>query len=52
MTDAVVGMELTDAGFTLQLPLPETSEQLRLTVPLNPPDAVTRIGPLVVRCLH
>jgi hypothetical protein len=40
-------MELTDPGLTLQLPLPETSEQLRLMVPLNPLLAVTLIGPLV-----
>lgn len=40
-------MELTDPGFTLQVPLPETSEQLKLMMPLNPLDAVTPIGPLV-----
>jgi hypothetical protein len=47
VTDAVVGIEVTEAGFTLQLPVPEISEQVRLIVPVNPLDAVTLIGPLV-----
>jgi hypothetical protein len=41
-------MDVTVAGLTLQLPLPETREQLRLTVSVNPLVAVTLIGPLVV----
>jgi hypothetical protein len=44
----VVGIEFTDAGVTLQLPLPETKEHVRLIVPVNPFAAVTLIGPLVV----
>ena len=48
VTDTVLGIEVTDAGLTLQLPGPEVKEQVRLIVPVNPFDAVTLIGPLVV----
>ena len=48
VTVAVVGIEVTEGGFTLQLPLPETREQVRLIAPVNPLGAVTLIGPLVV----
>jgi hypothetical protein len=47
VTDAVVGIEVTVAGFTLQLPVPETKVQVRLIVPVNPLEPVTLIGPLV-----
>ena len=48
VTDAVVGIEVTVAGLTLQLPLPDTREQVRLIVPVNPFELATLIGPLVV----
>jgi len=48
VTFAVVGIEVTVLGFTLQLPFPETREQVRLIVPVNPDVAVTLMGPLVV----
>ena len=48
MTFAVVGKDVTVTGFTLQLLLPEISEQVRPTIPVKPVVAVTLIGPLVV----
>lgn len=48
MTNAVVGIEVAVAGFTLQLPLPESSEQVSLMVPVNPLEPVTLIGSLVL----
>ena len=47
VTLGVAGVEVTVLGFTLQLPFPETREQVRVIVPVNPPDAVTLMGPLV-----
>jgi len=46
VTFAVVGKEVTALGFTLQLPLPEMSEHVRLTIPVKPLAAVILIGPL------
>src|SRR5579859_2259771 len=48
VTFAVVGIEVTVLGLMLQLPFPESSEQLNVIVPVNPESAVTLIGPLVV----
>jgi hypothetical protein len=42
------GNEFTDAGLTLQLPVPEISEQVRFTVPAKKLIALTVMEPLVV----
>jgi len=48
VTRAPAGNEFTDAGLTLQLPLPDTSEQVRFTVPVKRLIALTVMEPLVV----
>jgi hypothetical protein len=47
VTFAVVGIEVTMAGLTLQLPVPDTREHDKLMLPVNPLVAVTLIGPVV-----
>ena len=48
MTFAPAGNEFTDAGLTLQLPLPEIKEHVRFTGPENPLIELTVMEPLVV----
>jgi hypothetical protein len=48
VTRGLAGYELTDAGATLQLPLPPVTEHVRATALLNPSCDVTLIVPLVV----
>ena len=48
VTNTVAGYDCTEAGFTLQEPMPDNREHDNKTLPANPFMEVTVMGPLVV----